>query len=107
MPIQSTPPNPWKVSIELFDALESDVRSEDFATAREVLDKYRETIETVRKELAESEEPWKLTVALFDAFDSAVRAEDLAAAREVLDKYREAVDKGRAELAESEDQTAT
>ena len=54
MPAGVIPPDPWKYTIELFDAFDSAVRSEDLAGAREVLDKNRETIETARKELLAS-----------------------------------------------------
>jgi len=91
MPMQTTPPNPWKYTIDLIDELDSAVRAENLAAAREVLDKYRGTIDK----------------GLFDAFDSAVHAEDLAAVREVLDKNRAAIEAVRKELAESEGQSAT
>ncbi len=54
MPAAITPPNPWKYTIDIFDAFDSAVRSEDLAAAREVLDKYREAIDKGRAELAES-----------------------------------------------------
>ena len=54
MPAGVIPPNPWKYTIDLFDAFESAVRSEDLAAAREVLDKNRAIIEQLRA-LAESE----------------------------------------------------
>jgi len=54
MPSGVVPPNPWKYTIELFDAFDSAVRAEDLAAAREVLDKNREVIDKVREELAVS-----------------------------------------------------
>jgi len=84
MPAAITPPNPWKYTIDLIDAIDRAVRAEDFAAAREVLDQYRGTFDK----------------GLFDAFESAVRAEDFAAAREVLDKNRAVIDLMRG-LAES------
>ncbi len=84
MPSGATPPWPWKYTIDFFDAYDSAVRAEDLTAAREVLDKYRGTVDQ----------------GLFDAFESAVRAEDFAAAREVLDKNREVIDLMR-ERAES------
>ena len=86
-PPGTVPPWPWKLTVAFFDEFDSAVRSEDLTAAREVLDKYRGTIDK-------------------GLFDSAVRAEDLAAAREVLDKNRGVIEKAR-ELAESENQTAT
>ena len=54
MPAGTVPPIPWKLTVSLFDAFDSAVRAEDFAAAREVLDKNREIIDKVRAELAES-----------------------------------------------------
>jgi len=57
MPAGSTPPYPWKqLAVDLFNALDSVVRSGDQAPAREVLDKNREVIEKASAELAESED---------------------------------------------------
>ena len=57
MPMQTTPPNPWKLTVALFDDFDTALRERgDIAAAREVLERYREAIDKGREELAESEE---------------------------------------------------
>ncbi len=46
MPMTTVPPQPWKLTIDIFDAFDSAVRSEDLAAAREVLEKNRELTES-------------------------------------------------------------
>ena len=101
-PPGTVPPNPWKLTVVLFDDFYSAMRSEDLAAAREVLGKYQEAIDQGREAIDKGreaidkgrEDPWKFTIDLFDALDAAVRAENLAAAREALDKYQGTIDKG-------------
>ncbi len=53
MPMPSTP-DPREIALDILEGMEIAVREGDLAAARQVLDKHRETIEKMRRVLAES-----------------------------------------------------
>ncbi len=48
---QSTPPNPGKIAVDLYDVLVRTISAEDFGPASEAVEEYKKVIDRLRAEL--------------------------------------------------------